>query len=526
MVKLLELFSGIDFVVMVIAADSGIMPQTREHLRIMKILGIKQGIIALTKADLADEILLELAKEDVRDFVKDTFLENAPIVEVSAKTGFGLDVLKEKIVEITAKIESKPDSGVFRMFVDRVFSVSGFGTVATGSVLNGRLAVGSPLFLLPGNSRDLRVRRIEKYGGEVTEVVAGDRASINIAGMEKSDFRRGMIISDTILRDTKMVDAKLEIFEDDVKLGIWSQVIFHVGTYEYQAKIHLLDKDKVKTGESALIQIHLEEPCVLQYGDRFVIRNTSGDKTLGGGEIIDVSPLHHKRRKDKIIKDIEKLSTGKMSEIIGIQVVKFHRAVTAAELAFSLNISQKEIEELLAKKLPDEIIKYETKNSFLLFTKTGQENIRKGIFKAIQDFRKKNPLTDRGANFDEIRGFIKLEKNSPDEEILRFMLENLTNKEKLREKDKTWLSANDFGDIDQKLINNIKHIEDYMKSCGMQVPLMSVMQEIAAKHKIPEKELKQILHHLGITGAVYRVGEEYIHSISTKQLLIAAAKNW
>jgi selenocysteine-specific elongation factor len=502
--------SGIDFVLMVIAADSGIMPQTREHLNIMKILGVKQGLIALTKIDLVDEEVLKLATDDIKEFVKGTFLENAAVVPVSAKTGIGIDRLQDAIEELTQKTESKPSDGIFRMFVDRIFSVSGFGTVVTGSVMSGKVKSGDTLFLLPGKEEGYRVRRLEKHGVEMPEVVAGDRASINVVGLEKSDFRRGMLLADKLLRDTKLIDAKLEVFEPGVTLGIWSQVIFHVGTYEQQARVHLLDKDSVKTGDMALVQIHLQEPCILQHGDRFVIRSSSDEWTLGGGEIIDVSPLHHRRRKENIIKDIEKLAAGELSEIIAQEVHKFHRVTTTEEIAASLNLAVSTVNESVAKRLPGDVAKLETKDEILLFTRKRLDEIHEGIGAAIQAFRKENPLAGRGVNFDEVRGSLKIDKNTPGEKLLRSVLQQQTEKGTLKEKDKTWQFASDSGDVDQKLHPNIKVISEYIKGCGMQVPLISVMKEIAGKQRMSEKDLKQVLHHLTVTGVVYRVGEDVI----------------
>jgi selenocysteine-specific elongation factor len=252
--------SGIDFVLLVIAADSGIMPQTREHLNIMRILGIKRGIIVLTKADLVDTELLAMVREEVRELVAGTFLENAPMVDVSAKTGAGLEALQDAIRTLVQQSEAKPEAGVFRLFVDRIFTVSGFGTVVTGSVLSGKVRTGDTLYLLPGKEDGYRVRRLERHGAEVSEIVAWDRSSINLVGLEKADFRRGMLLSDRLLRASTMIDARLEIYEPEVALGHWSQVIFHVGTHEQQARLHLLDKDKLKAGETALVQIHLREP--------------------------------------------------------------------------------------------------------------------------------------------------------------------------------------------------------------------------------------------------------------------------
>jgi len=504
--------SGIDFMLLVVAADSGIMPQTREHLNIMRILGIKHGLVVLTKVDIADTEMRKLARDDIEELTRGTFLESAPIVEISSKTGEGLEDLREAIKTITRKIESRPTGGVFRMFIDRIFSVSGFGTVVNGSVISGKVRNGDTLYILPGKGDGYRVRRLERHGGEVSEVIAGDRASINLVGLEKSQFRRGMLVSDRVLRETTLLDARLEAYEQGLTLGLWSQVIFHVGTYEQQARMHLLDRDVIKAGETALVQIYLQEPCVLQHGDRFVIRNSSDEWTLGGGEVIDISPLHHRRRNERILQEVSKLTGGKLSEAIAMEVRKFRRATTAEEVASSLNLASAKVVENVARHLPDDIIRQEGKGgAILLYTRQGLEDMRKGILKAVDNFRRDNPLAVNGAKFDDIRWSLRIDRETPGEEMLRTMLQKLTDEGNLTEKERSWRSANDLGDIDDVLSAHIAAIEDYICTCGMRVPLMSVMKEIAEKRRMSEKVLKQVLLHLLNIGAVYRQEGEVIH---------------
>lgn len=290
--------SGIDFALFVIAADESVMPQTREHLQIMQILGVRTGILVLNKVDLVDADVLAMAEAEVRELVKGTFLADAPIAMVSSKTGQGIAQLRELIGTVARQVAQRPRGEVFRMFVDRIFTVKGFGTVVTGSVLSGALAVESTAYLLPRGT-ELRVRRIEQFGEESNEAVAGDRASINLVGLSQSDFERGMVISDRPLRATTMLDARVELFAHSREFGLWSQVSFHLGTYESQARMHLMDQTQVSGGQSALVQLELPSPCVTQAGDRFVLRSTSSDLTLGGGVVIDAFPLHHRKRARK-----------------------------------------------------------------------------------------------------------------------------------------------------------------------------------------------------------------------------------
>lgn len=505
--------SGIDFVLMVIAADSGVMPQTREHLQIMEVLGVKHGLIALTKIDLVDEPdLLELAKADIRELTAGTFLENSQIVQVSVKTGEGLERLKERISRVVTGIEERSAGGIFRIFVDRIFSVSGFGTVVTGSVVSGCLNVKDRVYLLPGGKKELTVRRLERHGLEVTGVMAGDRASINLVGLDKAEFKKGMIISDRILKETKMFDAKLHLFKNSPAFGIWSQVIFLTGTFEKPAKIHLIDKNKMNAGETGLVQVHLQEPCVLRHGDRFVIRTSSNDMTLGGGEVIDVAPLRHRRRPGKLVTKMTAIARGKLPELISNEVRKLFRAVTTVEIAFNLNISPREVEECIEKKLARDIVKYDVKEGMILITGERLQNLRQGIVNAIKEFKRQNPLIDRGANLNEIMGSLKFEKGSADEEVLKKVLEYQTQKGKLLEKNKTWMLADGMAALDKETKAHLDFFSDYLKRFKMKTPLISQIKNEAEKRHLSERELKQMLYKLVSMGEVYRIKDDYIHA--------------
>lgn len=505
--------TGIDFVLLVIAADSGVMPQTREHLQIMNILNVKQGIIALTKTDLIeDKELLEITIAEIRELVGGTFLENSPIVKVSAKTHSGLETLKEKIEKIIPLVEEKSSEGIFRMFIDRIFTISGFGTVVTGSVISGHLLVKDKTYLLPGKGKVMTVRRLERHGHEVSEIKAGDRASINLAGLSKEDFEKGMIVSNALLKATDMLDAKFELFEKNIEFGIWAQVIFHAGTYENQAKLHLIDKNMLRAGESAMVQIHLQSPCVLKHGDRFVIRNSSSDITLGGGTVIDANPLRHRRRPEKLIRKITKIARGNFPELINSEVKKCHQAITTKQIAFNLNTSQNEIERSLGKKLPKDIVRYPGKVGTILISTDLKEKFRRGIFTAIKDFRKKNPYIDKGASLREIRSSLKIDIGSPSEEVLKELLKYQQKKDNLKEIDKTWMLAGEFEQRDKKMDSHLKFFSEYLKGFNMQTPIQSQLRMEAEKRHLSEKELKQIFSNLASSGEIYRIKDEFIHS--------------
>ena len=505
--------SGIDFVLMVIAADSGVMPQTREHLQIMEILGVKHGLVALTKTDLVDDAeLLKLSIEEIREFVADTFLQNSPVVEVSAKTGAGLEALRDKISEIVTQIEGKSSQGIFRLYIDRIFSVSGFGTVVTGSVMGGSLKVKDTVYHLPGKRKELSVRRLERHGEEVVEVFAGDRASINITGLEKADLTRGDLISDRYLNTTTICDARLKLFTGCRSLKIWSQVIFHTGTFENQAKIHLIDRNQLLAGETALVQIHLSHPCVLRHGDRFVIRSSSSDTTLGGGEVIDVAPLHHRRRPEKLIKNMGLIADGQLPKLISSEVKKSQGAVFTEDVAYKLNISPAEVEDNFDQKKQKEILKYDARGKTALISKERLQLLRQGISQTIIEFQKLNPLIDRGISLNELLSGLKIERASAGEEVIKNVLLEQTQIGKLVEKDKSWKISGEYHSTDKKMESHLKFFNEYFKGFGMKTPLMSQVALEAEKRHLSKRELKQIMYHLTSSGKIYKSGEDYIHA--------------
>lgn len=503
--------AGIDFALLVIAADSGVMPQTREHLRIMEILGIKQGLIALTKVDLVDEAVLELCCADARELTAGTFLQAAPIIPCSAKTGKGLEELREAIGQVAEKVETRSADGVFRMYIDRIFSVSGFGTVVTGTVGGGKLNMESEAYLLPGKPDPLRVRRMERHGVAVTEIRAGDRASINLAGVEKSEVRRGMVIADRLLSPTAIFDAEINLHEPQSRLGVWSQVMFHTGTYENQARVHLIDKDQLKDGETGVAQIHLPEPCVLLYGDKFVIRSSSSEATLGGGRVVDPHPLHHRKRTEKVIREIENVARGDLRALIAAEISKSRLPASVEDIAIKLNISREAALAAIEKNPDEEIVLLADSRGDFFLSKKCLREMEAGIVEACREYRKKNPLAQRGANLNEIRGALKMERAPAVDEVIVLLAEKLVAERKLRETNRSWLPAESSAQPSEAEQRRIGIIEAHLRSCGMHTPLMSDLRALASRNDIGENDLKQVLHYLTASGKICRIGDDYLH---------------
>ena len=502
--------SGIDFALLVVAADDGIMPQTREHLQIMEVLNVRAGLVTVTKIDLVEPDLVDIAVEEVNELVEDTFLKGCPIVKVSAVTGKGLDELKEAISSVAAALAERPASEVFRLFIDRIFTVAGFGTVVTGSVIDGTLFVGDTAYLLPGEKK-LRVRRLERHGKETETIRAGDRSSLNLVGLDRDDFQRGMIIADRPLRDTKMIDVKLRLFEHARSLDLWSRVIFHLGTYEVQARVHLIDHDKLMAGQVGLAQIHLDTSCVAQYGDHFVIRNTSNDITVGGGEIIDTAPLHHRRRTEKLVGDMTRIAQGNAAELIAAEIRKRFKALEHREIADTLNLSADQVRNVL-DELPADIVRYISGESVYLTVRREHDRLTDACLKRIGDFHRRHRLEEKGLTEKELFGAIGMSQEQTSQTLLTLMLQKLESEKKLKRVENTWSLADHKVDADWDKKPSVVFVENFLRNCGMSMPLLSELKSAAQKQNLTEKELDEILRYLVRKGRAYFYEGDYIHA--------------
>jgi selenocysteine-specific elongation factor len=503
--------SGIDFALLVIAADEGVMPQTREHLQIMDILGVKSGIVVLNKCDVAARDIIDMARTEVGSLVAGTFLERAPVVEVSARTGLGLAELRAAIAAQAASVQTRAGGEVFRMFVDRIFVVKGHGTVVTGSALSGTLATGAAAYLLPRGT-ELRVRRLEQFGSEAQSVTAGDRASINLVGLSPADFKRGMVISDRPLRSTAMLDARLTLFKHSREFGLWNQVNFHLGTFEAQVRVHLIDVERLLGGESGLAQLHLPQACVAQAGDRFVLRSTSSDVTLGGGEVIDAFPLHHRRRTATVIEGLGRIAHGKLSELVAVEVRKRTTAVDAATLADALNCSQKEIVAALERDKPAGVAVFPIGGIACLLQEALAATWGSEALCAIASYHRRNPLEPRGMRVREVAGVCGVAADATSEAVLTNILDGLVAQGKLKRVEDTFATADHSVNIDPQLEHRIGFVEGLLRDSGMKTPLLSELAAAATRQGIDDKELQRLLRHLVAKKQVYFVEDSYLHA--------------
>ncbi|HEX6880175.1 MAG TPA: selenocysteine-specific translation elongation factor, partial [Terriglobales bacterium] len=313
---------GMDVVLLIVSADEGIKPQTREHFDICRLLSIPRGIVVLTKSDLVDPETLDVVRLEVAEFVRGSFLDGAPIVPVSAMTGSGLDQLRSELLNAAAEISAKDTVLPFRLPIDRVFTMKGFGTVITGTLISGGVEREQEIEILPERVRS-RVRGIQVHGETTDLASAGQRTALNLAGLSTNDLRRGqMLVQPDTLRATDVVDAWLTLLPEAKPLKQRVPVHVHVFTEETVAQVLLLQNDSLQPGSSAYVHLHLANPTALVPGDRFIIRQFSPLATIGGGVVLDTAPRWRRRHLDLRLQFLNTMLTGTPGQVLLARIVR------------------------------------------------------------------------------------------------------------------------------------------------------------------------------------------------------------
>lgn len=479
---------GIDMVLLVIAADEGVMPQSREHLHICNLLKIKSGIIAITKSDLVEPDWMELVTAEVREFVKGSFLENAEIVPVSSKTGHNLEILKTKIHDLALKTEPKPAKGLFRLPVDRVFTLKGFGTVVTGTAVSGEANVDEQVEILPSGIVT-KIRGLHSHGHPVTRIRAGQRAALNLQGMEKEDLKRGdTIVNAGRFSTTTAIDASLEILGDAIEVKSKSMVHFHLGTAETVARVVLYGRDKIGPGEKCYCQFRLVDPVVAQSGDRYIIRRFSPLETIGGGSVLD--PLPHRRRMKEGTDDLAVYEAGSLSDKIATKVRKSALA----------GMSKNSLEGWIKAELPairDAAAALSAKKTIvrfddMLFHEDAFVMFKGNLVDMLKDFHAKNPLRP-GIAKEEVRARLNMEQRVFGN-LLVSIDDVVVDKDILRLK--SFAAA--ASDEDKK------RILELLDQSGVQPPSKD---EISEKLGLKGKQLSDVLNLMHKDGLLVRINE-------------------
>ena len=396
--------SGIDIVTLIIAADEGVMPQTREHLEICTLLGIKFGFVALTKTDMVDQEWLELVMEDVSDFVQGTFLEQSPIVPVSSTSGDGIPEFIQTLDDFCKNIPSRSSAGLFRLPVDRVFTMKGFGTVITGTLISGSISVGDSIMIYPTEITS-KVRGIQMHNDSVMRAEAGMRTAINFQGLDKAVINRGDVLSTPGgLMTSYMVDVALHFLESNKRaIKNRARVRFHAGTVEIMGLLILLDREKLEPGETTVAQIRLDTPVALVKDDRYVLRSYSPVRTIGGGEILNPVPLKHKRNRPEVIRSLESLRDLPSEQIVLLHVRESgFKGVSFAALKVMTNTADKVLENILQQHLSNQQLVIVDRENRIYVHRDTLNDLKKQTLNLLENYHRSNPLK-AGMSREELR---------------------------------------------------------------------------------------------------------------------------
>ena len=398
---------GMDLVLLVIAADEGIMPQTREHLEICQLLGVKRGIVVLTKKDLVEPDWLDLVAEEVRDYLAESFLEGAPVVAVSSRSGDGMDQLKSELIKLAGEIEQKRLDTPFRLPVDRVFTVTGFGTVVTGTLLSGAISVGDEVEILPSGIA-CRVRGVQSFGSKVEKGGAGERLAVNLQGVDHADVERGhVVVPKGLYRPTSVVDVRLNYLASAPKeLKHRATVRLHSATYEVPAKLILFDRDSLQPGDSAYVQLRLSRPVLLLPGDPFVLRTYSPQATLGGGTVLDPEPPRRRRRSAEALELLAAAESGGDQERIRLLVESsLLSGISVQEMVNRSGMSGKRIEGALAPLLSSGAVLQALKEPRVFLGKGAFAQLKQRLSEELRDYLEENPMQE-GIGKEELKSRI------------------------------------------------------------------------------------------------------------------------
>lgn len=499
--------TGIDIMALVIAADEGIMPQTKEHMEICSLLDIRHGLVVLTKIDMVEEDWLEMVKEEVQEFTKDTFLEEAPMVAVSSTTGQGLDELIAELEKISDLVTARISSGLLRLPVDRVFTMKGFGTVITGTLISGKVDVGEPIMIYP-NHITSKIRGIQVHGESVESARAGMRTAINFQGLDKEMINRGdMVARGDTLTPSHMVDVVLNYLPSNPKkLKNRTRVRFHSGASEIMGIVVLLDREELNAGETVFAQIRLERPVCLIRDDHYVLRSYSPVRTIGGGHIINPIAVKHKPNKPEILEHLRILGSDDIAQVIQ-QLIESagYRGCPYHNLCIMANVPQKQLDQSLQAMLSQQLIIQIDKDTRTFIHKNTFTEIQNAIKTCILSYHQKHPLKP-GIPKEELK--TKLPSTMGGKAFL-IALQNMAKAGSIVLEEDIVFSVDHKVTlaVDQEDLKN-QLLDAYLES-GLMPPYF---KELCKKIEAPEKTAKEVLSLLIKDNLLIKIKEDlYYH---------------
>lgn len=495
---------GMDLVLLVVAADEGIMPQTREHMDILGLLGIKKSILVINKCDLVDEEWLELVEEEIQEELEGTFLEGAPVVKVSAATGQGLDELTDTIQQLMSdEVVAKDTQTIPRLPIDRAFTLSGFGTIITGTLISGTITREDVLEMYP-IGKECKIRNIQVHGQNQDKCYAGQRVAINLSNVKKKEIRRGCVLAPkNSMKNTDLLDVKLKVLEDSMRiLTNHERLHLYTGTSEILCRAVLLDKEQIGPGEEGLVQLRLEEEIAVKRGDRFVVRFYSPMETIGGGIVLEPNPVRKKRFDAQAIEELKKKESGSLGDVMELQI-KEHgdTMITLAELAKVMAHSVDELKEYLEElEESGTIFVFPMKKDTYLWHRDSEFAVRQKIEEALQKYHSEHPYR-YGMKKAEIHNTFlkKIKPNIFDAYIERMTEENVYGR---REE---YLSLPGYEvPKDAMYLQTEKLIEDTFEKAGYDFVRFSEIDF----GKIPRQTAEDVVLMMIDEGKVIRINEE------------------
>ena len=492
--------SGVDVAMLVIAADESVMPQTREHLDILSLLHIENGLVALTKCDLVDSEWIQAVEEDVRQSLKGSFLENAPIIKVSSKTGKGIGALNKALMSAVSRSVSRNTQLPFRLPIDRVFSRTGFGTVVTGTLVSGTIREGDSIVIMPQNLSS-RVRGLQVHSARVVQAEAGMRVAVNITGVEREEIKRGsQIVQPGALSPTTLIDCTLEMLPGTgYVLKDYARVRLHTGTDELLGRVKILEDEKeAAPGRKTFIQFRGEQPFVCGRGDRYILRSYSPPHTIGGGMILDVSPVHHKKGNTDLIDRLQSRIRGTALDMVKTLLIGSPLGHSYRDLPALAGITSEEVTSAVE----------ELKENCQIATIGKDRVFHTSVLKAITD-RMEQTLDKYHQQFPLRPGMpkeeLRVQQRPPIEvKLYNSLLAYWQTSEVLVIEGASVKLHNFQVTLNERQSQLLGRIEDYYRSCGLMSP---ALEEVSSAVKAPPDAVLSLVQ-LGLSqGAFVRVSD-------------------
>jgi len=516
--------SGIDLVLLVVAADEGIMPQTCEHFDICRLLEIGSGVIAITKSDLADADLIDLIRLEIDELVKGSFLEKAPVVAISSKTGAGLDTLKAELVSTAQRVKQRSEDLIARLAIDRSFAVKGFGTVVTGTLASGTIAEGDELDLLP-TGRTVRVRGVQSHGAKLQRSVAGRRTAVNLAGIDYADVARGMLLAEKgVLQPSQMFDVSVEVLPDSPRpLRTRQRVRLHIGTAEVLARVSVINElGEIPPGESGFVQLRLESPIAAVLSERFILRSYSPQMTIAGGLIL--GPAGDKIRKRNAAAHAAFLrgladAIGDNVSIVALLIEHTGQlGIDRSGIRSITGLRSSVLEDAVKKLVADSAV---FDSDGVLLSKKSIDTLTSVALDEITQFQAKETLA-RGMPLDRLRESI-FRFLRP--EIERAVLKRLTEAKKVSVEQDVVRLAGHAAELSPAESQALAHLRQTYMGAGLEVPKLDEALEQAAKSsRLDQRRARQLFQKLIDGREVTQITTEFYFSTAVIDSLIARLK--